>query len=113
MLERLDDLNDAAISCDLALKSFLKSFDALEKQASSIAAATGHPSREILRVLSKRALQTALLGQVRVFDLGALSPAERITFSEISTGWSKITQVWCAQRLGSELGILRDLDAAE
>jgi hypothetical protein len=113
VLERLDDLNDTATSCDHALKNFLKAFDTLEKQAAAICAVTNHPQREILRVLSKRALQTHLLGQVRVFDLGVLAPGERLTFADMSAGWSRIASGWCQQRLGSPKLAEPDLDAAE
>jgi hypothetical protein len=113
ILVRLEDLDNAAAGCDLALKAFLKSFADLEKHCAAICSATNHPQREILRTLARRAVQTALLSQVRLLDFGFLAPGERITFADMSAGWSRAASAWCAQRLGSELGILPDLDAAE
>jgi hypothetical protein len=114
ILERLDDLSNAAISCDLALKQFVKSFVEMERTAATICATTNHPQREILRTLARRAVQTALLSQVRVFDFGFLAPGERLTFSDMAADWGRAASSWCAQRLGSpQLDVLPDLDAAE
>jgi hypothetical protein len=101
VLEQLETLDNAAISCDQALKAFLKSFVDLDRVASSVCAATGNPNREIVRVLARRALQTHLLSQFRTFDLGVLAPNERVSFKEMADGWSRIAHGWCAQRLGS------------
>jgi hypothetical protein len=101
IVAHLEYLDNAATSCDMALKTFLKSYAELQRQCQTICAATGHPQSEIVRVLSLKALQTAFLPWSRVFDLGALAPGERVTFSDLASGWGRIASSWCAQRLGS------------
>jgi hypothetical protein len=113
VLAQLVDLNDAAAACDIALEQFLVSFGEMERQAAAICQISGHPQWDILCSLSRRALQTHFLGQVRVFHLDSLQPGQRLTFADMSAGWSRIGSAWAAQRLGAELGILPDLDAPE
>jgi hypothetical protein len=86
ILERIEDLDNAAASCDMALKSFLKSYSELQRHCQTICAATGHPQFEITRVLSTRAVKTHFLSMTRVFDLGALSPAETARMTEVCAG---------------------------
>jgi hypothetical protein len=112
-LARLDDLVSAAAGCDAALSAFLKSFDALERIAVAIGAVAGVPNRDIVRVLSVKALHTALFSHQRVFDTRHLPPNERISFCDMAAGWSRAVSGWANGRLAApDIGHKDDKEAA-
>jgi hypothetical protein len=99
-LAKVDDLACLAAGCDTALRNFLLAYDRFEKLAVTIGAVAGRPDRPIIRVLSQKALHTALFGHKDVFDTRHLAPAERLSFADAAAGWGRAVHFWCHQRLG-------------
>jgi hypothetical protein len=99
-LARLAHLESAAADCDASLRNFLLAYDRLERVAAAVCTTSGHPQSDIVRVLSAKALATALLSHKRVFDLPHLAPPERMTFAEMTAAWGRVVRGWAAQRLG-------------
>lgn len=88
-LGKVDDLTCLAADCDTALRNFLLAYDRFEKLAVAIGAVAGRPDRPIIRVLSQKALHTALFGHKDVFDTRHLAPAERLSFADAAAGWGR------------------------
>jgi hypothetical protein len=99
-LTKVDDLACLAADCDAALRNFLLAYDRFEKLAVAIGAVAGRPDRPIIRVLSQKALHTALFGHKDVFDTRHLAPAERLSFADAAASWGRAVRFWCHQRLG-------------
>jgi hypothetical protein len=99
-LTKVDDLAYLAADCDTALRNFLLAYDRFEKLAAAIGAVAGRPDRPIIRVLSQKALHTALFGHKDVFDTRHLAPAERLSFADAAASWGRAVRFWCNQRLG-------------
>jgi hypothetical protein len=99
-LIEVDDLAYLATDCDTALRNFLLAFDRFEKLAVAVGAVAGRPDRPIIRVLSQKALHTALFSHKDVFDTRHLAPAERLSFADAAAGWGRAVRFWCNQRLG-------------
>jgi hypothetical protein len=99
-LIKVDDLACLAADCDTALRNFLLAYDRFEKLAVAVGAVAGRPDRPIVRVLSQKALYTALFGHKDVFDTRHLAPAERLSFADAAAGWGRAVRFWCHQRLG-------------
>lgn len=102
-LTKVDDLGYLAADCDTALRNFLLAYDRFEKLAVAIGAVAGRPDRPIIRILSQKALASALFTHKDVFDTRHLAPNERLSFADAAAGWGRAVRFWCHQRLGRSI----------
>jgi uncharacterized membrane protein YkoI len=101
-LDLLEVLREHAAGCDSAVRSFLLSYDQLDRAAARLAGITNGPSRDQVRSWSKRALATALLGHRATFDfVDATPPSDRHSFAQGADAWALRIAGWAQQRLGS------------
>jgi tetratricopeptide (TPR) repeat protein len=93
------EMKQAGLACDGALSDFLLALDKLEQAAIRINRTTGGPSRDAIRVYSKRAITSALMARRNTFDVEHLAPSARTSYSEICIAWGTNATVWCKSKL--------------
>jgi hypothetical protein len=98
-LTNIQEFKQAALELDACLSDFLKIYARFEDAANSIRRTTNAPSRDSVRVYSRRSMASALLPQRNVWELEMIAPSARTSFLEICQQWSENATVYCKARL--------------